>query len=370
MNESIENSDLKRKVDKRLERIANVLLLNASFTDNIGLLNGKMGIAIFFYHYSRYTGKKKFEDYAGELIDEIYENIRPGTPVNFEDGLTGIGWGIEYLVKNNFVQADTDEALSEIDNAIYRTRLNSPILIHDGKDLFGYGLYYIKRLTGREISDDDLNTLIKKYHLIFLTDECERILVKNLYKGFKIESLSVNTLNSFIWFILEMHRLAIFPFNTEKVLQALPCFIQSSLLSSDDIAGKAQMQCLTGLLLPRINNIVSRDLLREQLNKSKQETNYNELTEEIAVDCFIKNSWQQIVFNPYVTSEQKPSDCFNNVFSFIDNEGNWTRRLDNLGKNNLGLIGLAGLGIGLLRVQSIMLSAKHMNKRINLYETK
>lgn len=102
------------KVDNRLQRIANVLLLNASFIDNLGLLNGKMGIAIFFYQYARYTGSKIFEDYAGELIDEIYEEINTTTPVDFANGLTGIGWGIEYLVKNRFLEADTDEALAEI----------------------------------------------------------------------------------------------------------------------------------------------------------------------------------------------------------------------------------------------------------------
>src|SRR5450759_41468 len=103
MNESKLTSTLKSKVDRRLQRIANVLLLNASFIDNLGLLNGKMGIAIFFFHYSRYTGNKAFEDFAGELIDEIYEEISTLTPMNFEDGLTGIGWGIEYLIRHNFV---------------------------------------------------------------------------------------------------------------------------------------------------------------------------------------------------------------------------------------------------------------------------
>jgi len=47
---------VKSRIDERLKRIANVLLINASFIDNPGLLNGKMGIAIFFYQYSRYTG--------------------------------------------------------------------------------------------------------------------------------------------------------------------------------------------------------------------------------------------------------------------------------------------------------------------------
>ncbi len=37
------------KVENRLQRIANVLLLNASFTENLGLLKGERGIVISFY---------------------------------------------------------------------------------------------------------------------------------------------------------------------------------------------------------------------------------------------------------------------------------------------------------------------------------
>ena len=126
---------MEKRINNRLRRIANVLMLNAGFFDNPGLLNGKMGIAIFFYHYSRYSKNKLYEDYAGELLDEIYEEINTSTPVNFENGLTGIGWGIEYLVKNGFVQADTDEALAEIENAVYKHRINSPVLINTGNEL-------------------------------------------------------------------------------------------------------------------------------------------------------------------------------------------------------------------------------------------
>jgi hypothetical protein len=178
------------KVDSRLQRIANILLLNASFTDNIGLLNGKTGIAIFFYHYARYTGIKIFEDYAGELIDEIYEEINTNTPVNFADGLPGIGWGIEYLIKNGFVEADSDEALADIDSAIYRIRLNIPILINEQDDFFSYGHYYLSRLVGHKIDDENLYSLIKKYHLIFMIDECERLINNKYYLKFQIERLT------------------------------------------------------------------------------------------------------------------------------------------------------------------------------------
>jgi hypothetical protein len=289
-----------------------------------------------------------FGDYAGELIDEIYEEINTYTPIDFANGLTGIGWGIEYLVKNKFVQADTNDALSEIDNSIYRSRINSPILIKDGKDLFGFGLYYLKRLTGGEISDDDLNTLMKKYHLIFLTDECERILIHKHYKRFKIESLSVDTLNSFIWFLIEMLRLRIFPYKSEKVLQVLPGYIDASLKSYNDVAGTNQMLGLTGYLLPYINDPVTKDLLAELLQSNLFEENLNELSDEIGIDSFVKITWQQIVYEPYIGTNLESGDSFGKIFSIIDNEENWNRRLDNLNKNNLGLTGLAGLGLGIL----------------------
>jgi len=102
------------------QQIINTLLLNASFIDNIGLMHGKMGISIFLFQLARQTKNQIYEDYAGELIDEIYEEITTNTPVDFENGLAGIGWGIEYLVQNKFIEADTDVVHSESNERIFQ----------------------------------------------------------------------------------------------------------------------------------------------------------------------------------------------------------------------------------------------------------
>ncbi|MDR0835309.1 MAG: hypothetical protein LBN11_01850 [Tannerella sp.] len=101
-----------------LSRIVRHLILDASFTRDIGLYHGKMGIVLFFAHYGRYTGNSLYDDFAGELLDEIYEDIHAGTSIDFENGLCGIGWGIEYLLQNGFMEGDSDEVLSEIDQKI------------------------------------------------------------------------------------------------------------------------------------------------------------------------------------------------------------------------------------------------------------
>lgn len=128
------------------QRIINTLLLNASFIDNLGLMHGKMGISILFYHLARKYNNKIYEDYAGELIDEIYEEINPKTPVDFENGLAGIGWGIEYLVQNKFIEADTDEVLEEFDKKIYAKLLENHLKMGKGlKGLLGYIAYFFTR---------------------------------------------------------------------------------------------------------------------------------------------------------------------------------------------------------------------------------
>lgn len=96
------------------------MMLNAIFIDNPGLAIGKMGIAILMYHYARFTGDKSCEEFAGTLIDHIYRDMSSSTPLDFENGLSGIGWGLIYLVKNGFIEGDLNVVLEEIDNAISR----------------------------------------------------------------------------------------------------------------------------------------------------------------------------------------------------------------------------------------------------------
>ena len=131
----------------RQQRIVNTLLLNASFIDNPGLMHGKMGIAIYFYHLATETSNSVYEDYAGELIDEIYEEIHAKTPCDFENGLAGIGCGIEYLVQNKFIDADTNEVLEEFDNQIiHEITFHTPTDIGILNGISGYILYFYYRL--------------------------------------------------------------------------------------------------------------------------------------------------------------------------------------------------------------------------------
>lgn len=144
----MENNDL-------LKKVADYLVINGSFTDSISLMHGKMGIILFFYHYARYSKNPIYEEYAGHLIGEIYEDLFLDIPVDFENGLCGIGWGIEYLVHHHFVDGDTSEILEDVD---LRMMERDPKRI---KDLsFQTGLAGIGYYVACHIKSKEMNTTV------------------------------------------------------------------------------------------------------------------------------------------------------------------------------------------------------------------
>lgn len=105
-----------------------------------------MGAVLFFFHYARYTGNVLYENYAEELFDEVYNDVNKGISYGFANGLCGIGWAVEYLVKQEFIEGDTDDALEEIDRQVM---VYNPTRISDysfANGLDGIVCYVLSRL--------------------------------------------------------------------------------------------------------------------------------------------------------------------------------------------------------------------------------
>lgn len=152
---SLDTSDV-TNINHYLKNISDMLLLNGTLTDCPGLIHGKMGIAIFFFHYARYTENDLFEEYAIDLIEEIQNQIHLKFSTNYERGLSGIGIGIEYLAQNGFIDSDTDEILEDVDEKIYRTIMDEPYSKYDlYNGLSGLGRYWLYRFAGNQKKNRD-----------------------------------------------------------------------------------------------------------------------------------------------------------------------------------------------------------------------
>lgn len=100
----------------------------------LGLADGKMGICIYFYILSRYEKNKEYENIAENILDEIFKNIDKTTSIDVRTGITGIGLGITYLIKNKHVDGNINIILKDIDDTVFKNISYSNIM----KDLTLY----------------------------------------------------------------------------------------------------------------------------------------------------------------------------------------------------------------------------------------
>jgi lantibiotic modifying enzyme len=152
----VDEKNAKIYLDK-LAKISEVLLEKSDKVgNNIGLMGGKTGIALFFFYYANLTMEEKYVDFAHQLIGEIFDGINQEVSIHtFAGGLAGVGWMMEHLVQNDFVDADTDEILESLDPFLHKAMIYD---IEKGNYDFlhgavGIGTYFLNRPSQKESAD-------------------------------------------------------------------------------------------------------------------------------------------------------------------------------------------------------------------------
>ena len=156
------------RIESDLRHIVEILLLNGTLLSCPGLVHGKMGIAVFFFHYARYSGNSLYEDYAVDLIEEMQTQLYVNSPADYEKGTAGIGVGVDYLVRNGFLK-ESDDMLVELDQRMFSAVMLDPLpdfTLYYG--LIGYGRYWISWLSHRTSADLAHECLLR---IIFLIEE-------------------------------------------------------------------------------------------------------------------------------------------------------------------------------------------------------
>lgn len=139
-------TDIVENREELLKDIAHHVILNTNLTSGIGLLSGKTGIVLFLYHYSRYSGNEIYSQLAEKVLEDVFNYINANTLLDFYDGLMGIGWAVEYLYQNGFIQGDTNDILEDVDKKVIE--LFSPAIedLNLNKGLGGIVHYVLARL--------------------------------------------------------------------------------------------------------------------------------------------------------------------------------------------------------------------------------
>ena len=90
-----------------IRKLADFVLLNSCSINSSGLYNGKAGMALALFEIARCLHDEYIEERASELLQESL--LSKNEDIGFENGLSGIGFTLLYLIRNRFVDADFEE---------------------------------------------------------------------------------------------------------------------------------------------------------------------------------------------------------------------------------------------------------------------
>jgi glycosyltransferase involved in cell wall biosynthesis len=173
------NSQYSNK-DKILENPNDILHDIAARTETeyipeIGIWKGRMGVVIFLFHYALFSGNNLYKILAEKMLTDVLNDIRIDTHYGFVAGLSGIGWGIEYLCQQGFIEGDTNEILSDFDKRIMEIDPKRIVNLNKDYGLGGIVLYLLARLYSIEKEEKenpfDKNYLSSVYNRICLIIE-------------------------------------------------------------------------------------------------------------------------------------------------------------------------------------------------------
>lgn len=102
------------------EEIDNSLIVDTTQNLPLGLAEGKMGLCIYFFCIGRMENNPQYIQSAEKLLRDIFNNIKNVNTIDLEEGLSGIGLGIHFLIKNGYVEGDINDVLENVDDVVFR----------------------------------------------------------------------------------------------------------------------------------------------------------------------------------------------------------------------------------------------------------
>ncbi len=132
----------------KLEKIHETLLNNYKQETHIGGLLGVSGLALFEFYYAQLKDDDQYAEIGLEMLSHCMEKINNGYSVPaFGYGISGMGWIMDHLSIEGFLEDSNDELLSNFDEFLFEAMIqdlnnNNIDYIHGA---IGYGLYFLNR---------------------------------------------------------------------------------------------------------------------------------------------------------------------------------------------------------------------------------
>ncbi len=144
-----------------------------------GLSSGKAGEIMILLLLYQYLKRDDYLEKANLLLEDIAIHISQVKDPGFMLGLSGIGWLIEWIAQNGFMEINTDKVLEEVDDRLYKTVLfttSKDISVYNG--IVGKALYFLNRHQSKNYGTHRYKTICHEECLVLLTDALQQKLLE------------------------------------------------------------------------------------------------------------------------------------------------------------------------------------------------
>ena len=260
-------------MNENLLNIADMIACDLQNGKNIGLVGGKLGLVLFYYKLSKRTYIKTYNDMADNLLDEVLNEVRKVKSNGIEQGLAGIGWGINYLFRNEFVEVDEDAFID------VELRLFSGSSVDFGTNLstLSLALYLLSKPIRKDMFTDYENQIFA------LLNTC-RYYCLSIYDNKK---KPLDLINSMLYFLLELKKQNIYLWESNKLIWKILTYLLDYKDIENDQSGD------TVILLNLLNQIddstpLKKDVIARLNNLKKRDW---------SIEAYKKILWQLILFS-------------------------------------------------------------------------
>jgi len=142
---------------------------------NIGLYTGAMGILLTRLIESKMEIDKVKQQEITSLIRTVAKQLGVTNNLCFRDGITGIGWAIEWCAQHQLLEINSDKVLVDIDDLLYRSTVYASSNNLSLSELVGRANYFYRRGVSKNKHQNRYRHLCHRECLFLVLEDIEHV---------------------------------------------------------------------------------------------------------------------------------------------------------------------------------------------------
>lgn len=141
---------------------------------DIGLYTGTIGVLLpRLLEYKLVKSEDKQKDISF-LLSVVYEGFGNINTLGFKNGITGIGWGLEWCAQHQLLRINSDDILADIDDLLYRDTVYGSFNEHSLCELVWRANYFYRRGISKNKHQNRYRHLCHRECLFLVLEDIER----------------------------------------------------------------------------------------------------------------------------------------------------------------------------------------------------